>query len=57
MAKQPKTRRPKRKPPGRNGFRYKEQFGVIVVCDSETHQERVYKVLTGSGYRCRVVVV
>ena len=57
MAKQPKTRRPKRKPPGRNGFKYKEQFGVIIVCDSEAHQQRVYKALTGDGYRCRVVVV
>ena len=37
--------------------KYKEQFGVIVVCDSEAHQQRVYKALTGDSYRCRVVVV
>jgi len=36
--------------------RYKEQFGVIVVCDDEAHQQRVYDELSGAGHNCRVVV-
>jgi len=36
--------------------RYKSQFGVVVVCESEDEQERVYAELQGQGYACRVVV-
>jgi hypothetical protein len=39
--------------PGEN--RYKEQFGVIVVCRDEGEQERVYNELQERGYECRVV--
>lgn len=35
---------------------YKEQYGVIVVCDSEKHQEEVYNTLKGQGLNCKVVV-
>ena len=35
--------------------KYKEQYGVIVVCTSESEQERVYEELRGHGYECRVV--
>ena len=33
------------------------QFGVIVICESESHQEEVYNVLVESGYKVKVVVV
>jgi hypothetical protein len=33
------------------------QFGVIVQCDSESHQEDVYNRLVGDGFKCRVVCV
>ena len=33
------------------------QFGVIVICESEPHQEEVYNALTEHGYSCKVVVV
>jgi hypothetical protein len=36
-------------------FNYKEQFGVIVICDSEAQQEAVYTKLAGEGFNVRVV--
>lgn len=36
--------------------RYEEQYGVIVMCDDEPHQEQVYTELTEAGYECKVVV-
>lgn len=39
------------------GFNYKEQYGVIVMCDDEESQEGIYNRLTGEGYNCRVVAV
>ena len=45
------------KPPlGPNGFKYKPQFGAIVVCDGEAHQKDTYDRRKASGYSCRVVV-
>jgi len=36
--------------------RYQEQYGVIVICDDEAHQEQVYNALKDEGYDVRVVV-
>lgn len=36
--------------------RYREQFGVIVICEDEAHQRRVYEELSSAGHSCRVVV-
>lgn len=36
-------------------FSYQEQYGVIVMCDSEEDQERIYSSLTEQGYTCKVV--
>ena len=36
--------------------KYKEQFGVIVICKDEAHQQAVFEKLPGSGYEARVVV-
>ena len=36
--------------------RYKEQYGVIVICEDEANQRKVYEQLTGQGLECRVVV-
>lgn len=46
-----------REAPGDPGFTYKEQFGVIVQCESEQHQKEVYEKLLGEGFNCRVVTV
>lgn len=43
---------PSRTPPA---FTYKEQYGVIAICDDEAHQERVYNEMRAAGYKCRVV--
>lgn len=42
---------------GANGFRYRQQFGVIVVCKSEREQQRIFNVLTRRGLTCKVVTV
>ena len=39
-----------------DGDRYTEQYGVIIICGDAVEQERVYDVMVGDGYRCRVVV-
>ena len=36
--------------------RYRNQFGVIVVCADEKEQARIYEQLRGEGYNCKVVV-
>ncbi len=36
--------------------KYKEQYGVIVVCTDATDQERIYNALKDQGYNCKVVV-
>ena len=41
--------------PGNNGFRYKEQFGVIVVCKDEKEQRAVYESLCGKHKKVKVV--
>ncbi|KAF1073415.1 hypothetical protein MKHDV_03612 [Halodesulfovibrio sp. MK-HDV] len=42
--------------PGRpKDTRYKEQFGVIVICKTEAEHKQVYERLYSKGYRCRAV--
>jgi sporulation protein YlmC with PRC-barrel domain len=36
--------------------RYREQYGVIVICQDEADQRQVYERLTNQGLECRVVV-
>jgi ParB-like chromosome segregation protein Spo0J len=36
---------------------YKSQYGVIVMCESESEQERVYTELNSAGYTVKVVSV
>lgn len=36
-------------------FNYSEQYGVIVTCDDEDHQEEIYNELIEKGYECKVV--
>lgn len=51
------TAKAPRKMLGKNGFTYKEQFGVIVVCRDEAHHREVYERLKAEGYNCKVVRV
>lgn len=59
MKKPPTSRsNDSRQSPGRNGYRYRQQFGVIVVCEDEKAQERAYTRLQRAGFRkLRVVTV
>lgn len=36
--------------------RYKEQYGVIVICKDEAHQKRVYEQLRAKHKKVKVVV-
>lgn len=38
-------------------FKYREQFGVIVICKDEADQRRVYEQLLAKGFTLRVVTV
>lgn len=45
------------RPLGRNGFAYRQQYGVIVLCDDEPAQRRTYEKLKRAGFTLRVVTV
>lgn len=45
------------RPLGPNGFRYRPQYGLVVVCRDERHQAQLFKQLQRDGQRVRVVVV
>lgn len=42
---------------GANGFKYRQQYGIIVHCKNERDQARTYNVLTRRGLKCKVVTV
>lgn len=43
--------------PGRNTFRYKEQFGVVVICRDEAEHKQVFERLAAQGYKLKAVRV
>lgn len=45
------------KRPGRNGYKYRPQYGVVVICNDERHQAQVYEALKAAGYTLKVVCV
>lgn len=53
-----KQERAKRAAPGRNGYRYRQQFGIVVIVENERDQARAYARLQRLGFRkLRVVTV
>ena len=38
-------------------FKYKNQFGVVVICADEEEQKRIYEALQAMGLTLKVVVV
>ena len=36
---------------------YKEQYGVIVICEDEKHQKLVYETLKKEGLKLKIVTV
>ena len=47
-AEQPVEAKPAPKP-------YTPQYGVIILCDGESHQEEVYNKMKQEGYKCKIV--
>ena len=45
------------KKPTKKEFNYKEQFGVIVICNDEKHQMEVFDELKQKGLKLKVVTV
>ena len=45
------------KMPGANGFKYRQQFGLVVVCQDEAEQQQRYAALLELVYKPRVVCV
>ena len=45
------------KPLGKNGFRYRPQWGLVILCKDERHQAQLHRQLTGEGHKVRVVAV
>lgn len=38
-------------------FTYKQQYGVIVICEDEREQQDVYNRLVREGFKLKVVTV
>ena len=49
--------KPAKAAPGRNGYKYREQFAVVVVCKDAAHQERLFTELQAAGHKVKVVCV
>lgn len=43
--------------PGVNGYKYREQFGAVIVCNDAGHQKRLYDELRAAGHKVKVVCV
>jgi len=46
-----------KQPLGKNGFKYREQYGVIILCEDAKAQEQLFNKLKAHGYKLRVVTV
>ena len=53
----PNLTKPLKNPPGKNGFNYRPQFGLIIVCSDEKTQEALFNKLKDEGYKLKVVTV
>lgn len=40
-----------------SSFKYKEQYGVVVLCKDEKEQKEIYEHLLSEGYTLKVVAV
>jgi predicted 3-demethylubiquinone-9 3-methyltransferase (glyoxalase superfamily) len=47
----------KKEAPGKNGFKYREQYGIIILCKDEKAQEQLFNKLKSEGYKLKVVTV
>lgn len=43
---------------GKNGFKYQEQYGLIIRCKDESEQKKLFEQLKNEGYKkIKVVAV
>lgn len=42
---------------GKNGFKYKPQFGLVIRCKDEAQQRQLYASLLEQGLKAKVVCV
>jgi predicted 3-demethylubiquinone-9 3-methyltransferase (glyoxalase superfamily) len=38
-------------------FNYKEQYGIVVICQNEEEQKAIYERLLKEGFKLKVVTV
>lgn len=43
--------------PGENGFKYRQQYGLVIVCKTEAEQQRLFGRLVKAGHKPKVVCV
>lgn len=43
--------------PGEKGFKYRQQYGLVIVCKTEAEQQRLYDRLVKAGHKPKVVCV
>lgn len=43
--------------PGENGFKYRQQFGLVIVCKDEQEQQQRFALLKAQGLTPKVVCV
>ena len=43
--------------PGENGFKYRQQYGLVIVCKDEPTQQRLFARLVKAGHKPKVVCV
>lgn len=43
--------------PGRNGFKYRPRWALVIPCRDERHQAELYQRFKGEGFVPKVVVV
>lgn len=43
--------------PGENGYKYRQQFGLVITCKDEAEQQKTFAKMTKQGYSPKVVCV
>ena len=38
-------------------FKYKQQYGIVVLCADEKHQKEIYELLLKMGLKLKIVCV
>ena len=40
-----------------SNFNYKPQYGIVVICEDEEDQKKIFEELQKLGYKLKIVVV